>query len=288
MDPLQAVSIITQDGEEHSLFGGGICRFVGLTGVGNPDVRRIEERTPLQHGVVDLGYRLEPRQMQLSLMIARESAADADVARDQISTIFSPHDLPLRLRVRRDDGAIRQIDCHVNGPIDFPTQDRQAGAQRVIVPLIANESPLWYEPTEYSTEASFSMGGASLSVAGSLMTWEEWPILEFVGPQTDPTIQWNHPTTIMYIVGTIASGETWRMDLRPRHKTFYRVSDGANRLGTVNITTIPAFSIMSIKPLKWLKAFNTVYTQSDFIVSATGTDSNSRIRIRYYRRFISL
>jgi hypothetical protein len=119
---------------------------VTVTGVGSAPVRRLSQRGPLQHGETDIGYRLDPRSINLVLAFAPATLALADTARDTLARIFAPGNTPFNLRYTRDDGAVRQIDCYAVGMVDMPVtdEDRIGVMQRVAVQLVAPE-PLWYD-----------------------------------------------------------------------------------------------------------------------------------------------
>jgi hypothetical protein len=127
-------------------------KLISITGIGNADIRRLEERGPFQQGASDVGYRVDPRTMQLVIQIFGSSASDADTQRDKLSTIFSPiANSPIRLYVNRDDGTTRQIDCFAVSQVDLPAQlpDRILNSQRVMVQLRA-PNPFWYDPVVQS------------------------------------------------------------------------------------------------------------------------------------------
>jgi hypothetical protein len=74
----------------------------------------------------------------------------ADTHRDTLSAIFSPvSGRMVQLKVTRDDGAVRQIDCYTAGMLDMPGElgRRVLGLQRVGVQLKA-PNPVWYDPTQ--------------------------------------------------------------------------------------------------------------------------------------------
>ena len=49
------------DGVEYDLNYGDPAKFEGEDDLGMPDLHRMEERGPMQHGTTDRGYRLDPR-----------------------------------------------------------------------------------------------------------------------------------------------------------------------------------------------------------------------------------
>jgi hypothetical protein len=141
---------IIADEVTYSLSDGNPFKLVGVTGIGNAPVRRLEERGPFQDGSTDIGYRLDARLMNLSIVIFSNTNSLAEQNRTILSKIFNPRSgAPVQLRYTRDDGLVRQIDCHAVAQIDTPfdLQSRILTTQRVSVQLKAPD-PLWYNPNK--------------------------------------------------------------------------------------------------------------------------------------------
>src|SRR5690606_29449322 len=103
-----------------------------------------------QHGDTDIGMRLDPRTITLSLNFYATSGSVLDGYRDKLRTIFSPTDsYPVSLRLTRDDGEVRQIDCYTIGMADVPLSyvERPGLMHRAVIQLRAAD-PLFYDPTQ--------------------------------------------------------------------------------------------------------------------------------------------
>ena len=142
-DFIQNLQVIAEDGVTYQLYGGSPARFMALDGVGIPPMRRIIQKSPLQHGATDMGFRLEPRRMTLTLYVDADTTLQGDAFRDKLTHIFLPTNDPLRLVITKKNGALRQIDCYLDGQIDYPMSGRIGASHSVIVPLIALE-PAFY------------------------------------------------------------------------------------------------------------------------------------------------
>jgi hypothetical protein len=130
---LKALGLIAEDGNTYNLYSGqNPADLIALDGAGMATVRRITQRTPLQQGVTDRGFRLEPRRMTLALYINQPDELMADQMRDKLAYIFSPTISPLKLLATRLDNTQRQIDCYVDGTLDFPQSERLGPSQKVI------------------------------------------------------------------------------------------------------------------------------------------------------------
>ena len=106
----------------YNLNDGTISRLLpGVQGAGMPPARRLVQRSPQQHGHTDLGYRYDARQLRLPFLFDTTSLALADARRDDIYDIFkSLTGTPIKIKVTRDDAAVRQLDCYVTGVLDMP------------------------------------------------------------------------------------------------------------------------------------------------------------------------
>lgn len=121
--------------------------LLSATGMGAADVRRVTTRGPAQDGDTDKGYRLAPREIELVLGFQGTTDAILDGYRDTLTSFFKPlPSTPVKLKVTRDDGELRQIDCYVVGSIkiDLLKEHRPGHYHRATVRLRAPD-PAWYE-----------------------------------------------------------------------------------------------------------------------------------------------
>lgn len=283
---LTNLQVVAEDGITYNLYSGkNPADLMFLDGAGMAEVRRISQRLPLQNGVTDKGYRLEPRKMTLALFLSRDTELDADLMRDKLAYIFGPTITALQLKATRLDGTVRAIDCFVDGQMDFPQSDRIGASQKILVPLYAPD-PTWYDPTRQSQTVNLSSGTGIVSVPAAGLTADEWPVFEVTGPITNLRIQHSPVADLLDIVGTIPSGETWEFDLRPTYKTLKRMSDGANRLNFLATGTVRYYSTLRMLGEKLTKSYN--QTANAFTVTGTSTTGASQVVMRYYKRYLSL
>jgi hypothetical protein len=105
-------------------------RFVSFTDVSSAEIVRLGRRSPTQDSTFDLGYRLAPRTMQLELRFYASTAAILDTYRDQLAAIFKPTtSYTLQLRVERDDGVARTLNCHAVGEIEIALDPSEYAAK---------------------------------------------------------------------------------------------------------------------------------------------------------------
>lgn len=281
---------------ETIIFDGSPFWLVSAIGVGMGPVRRLSERGPFQHGVTDVGFRYDPRVINLVTALTAESLGDADTARDLLAWVCTPGSAALRLTCVRDDGATRQIDAHVIGMVDTPVQksERLGTMQRALVQLQAPD-PSWYDPNGLSLvleqissgvvgfqiplEVPWvqTVGGAidSTDTVNYAGTWPEYPIIYLTGPLQNPVL--THVTlglTLDFTGITIASGKTYIIDLRYGYKT---VTDGD---GNNAIDELSADSDLA----EWRLAPGA----NDINLTAVNGNSNSSARLSYMLRYAGL
>lgn len=283
--PLKNLEVIAEDGVTYNLFTGNI-HFVYLDGTGIPPINRLLDKSPLQHGATDRGYRIDPRPMTLHLTID----GNADASRDYIAKLFSPTDSPLTLKITRDDGAVRYIDCFTNGAADFPMSSRVGQMQHVDIELIA-PNPSFYNITQQTAGGVITDGANNYTLDVTGLTYEDWPIIDITGPVDAATAIIIQPTAqTITLANAIAAGDTYRFDFRQGQKSVTLVSSGANKLAEITTGSLAYFADFRILPEKAAYALGgaTYATSNKIIVTPTGTTGASAAAIYWTKRYLSL
>jgi hypothetical protein len=294
---------VIYDNEELRLTGRGPFDHVSVQGIGVPPVRRLTERSPFQDGDTDVGFRLDPRTINIVLISTAASLAQADAQRDTLFNYFKPLANQLALRCVRDDGTLRQIDCALLGMLDAPVSDQEriGGYQRYAVQLRAAE-PIWYDPQIHYWAA---LGGSSTGLKGfsvpvavpwiqSTLTvidtniafayagsWSSYPIIKLFGPANGVKIE-NLTTqdVLNFPALTLTAGHWIEVDLRYGHKSV--VDDlGANRIG--ELSSDSDLATWHLAPFPDAPGGENVI---HFKVNASATDATG-VQIAYYDRFVA-
>lgn len=275
------------DGTTYSLDDGTICYVAAVDGWGHPPLHRLSQRGPLQHGVTDLGFRLDPRDLALALDVIGSSGSDMEAKLADLSVLFAPSDDPVSFRYTREDGAVRQIDCHAVAGLKLGTGDGGPFDRRALVELLAPD-PTFYEPTQQSATLQPISGGWAIPwaipwaigtsdldddlVVTYAGTWREHPVLRLYGPIADPVIANATTGEEIDLTGTvIAPGDWYELDLRPGYKTVVD-SGGTNRLSAVLAGS--DLATWHLQP-----GNNTIS------LAGTGGTANTRLVVSYYRRY---
>jgi hypothetical protein len=266
------------------------------TGMGTPDVQRLAQAGPNQHGETDMGFRLKARQLQLILLWQSADESAYWQMRDSTMALFAPRSYARWLRLTRPDGAIRQIDVHPTGALDFPSQQRVGAATQQIAVTLAAPDPTWYDPTE--VVANFGIAGGSgaftvpmpvaFGVGAAVVnqttvitypgTWQANPVIQIIGPIINPVITNNTTGETLNITANITVGQTWTIDTRYGRKS---VTDqaGVNQIGTLSdASNLATFHLASI----------TDVPNGDNSLTVTGTNATAAtiIYLRYYTRYL--
>lgn len=150
-------------GTTYSLTDKNPFRLEDASGLGMTDVARLTERSPFQQGVSDLGYRVQARTVTLSILFTASSASALDTHRSTLTRMFQvSEDVPITLRVTRDDGTTRSLTCYTTGTgtLDLRPTDWPGNLHRAVVQLRA-ASPYWTGST--TTTTSIAPGTAAVS-----------------------------------------------------------------------------------------------------------------------------
>lgn len=273
----------------YNIANGTYCQLQypnGISGIGLPPITRDLQRHPNIEGALDHGYTLEAREMMLNLYYNVSSAAAADARRDAIYKIFRPFQDPLRLKVTRDDGAIRQLDVHTVGMLDLSMSDRVGYDQGFNVRLLA-PNPIWYEPNQYTATITPSATSwlSNLVYTGE---WEEYPVIKVYGAVTGFSMSSTITTasdTVTYSTGvlSVSAGDVFTFDLRPGYKTL-KNSAGVSQLGSGTAQNTFDFIFgfrLFPDPIESGGA-------NQLSGAYTTKDGNHKIEILYYRRFLGV
>jgi hypothetical protein len=263
-------------------------------GFGMPPLHRLTERGPLQHGESDRGYRLDPRMIQLVLMLRAESWAAFYTRRQELIDQLSPTlDAALNLRFTQPDGTVRQVDCYCAEGPQFSKRDaHRYQGQRAAVRLICPD-PAWYDPTRQSVRIVGETGGSGFAFpmavpwtfGGTTVgaetaidydgTWIEYPEIEIIGPIADPRIEHLDTGDVLDFDGTtIADGDSRIIDLRYGYKT---VVDGSGANKIADLTSDSDLATFHLKP-----------GTNNLGFSGTSAGTNTAIVVRWYRRYLGV
>lgn len=221
---------------------GLTLRYLGDQGFGLAPLHRITTRGPLQHGDSDIDFRLDPRILQIPLVVQNTSTTpmiQSYTIRQALLNIFRPQNSGvLTVTV----GTIvppmtRSINVKVLGGLTFDV-DPQDYHVRTVVQLRADD-PTWYDEQQFNTSTILGVNFGLTYGLENAGNWLSFPQIQATGPVTNLTITNTTTSQVLNIPGTISAGTSYYFDLRYGYKTIYT---GPNQTGTNVISAISATS----------------------------------------------
>jgi hypothetical protein len=266
---------------------------IEFDGFGMSPVRRLTQRGPLQNGDTDVGFRLDPRTMRISVQAYATTAAQFHSRREELLNMLRPGTDAVKLRWTYA-GTQRQIDCHVSGGLSLGSSTFLKNNFRDVVELRASD-PTWYDPVGGSLQFAQTGGGTPWAVpvvfptnfgasnlSGSATVtlseanaWDTFPIIYATGPVTNLVITNTATGDVLDFTGSsIGGGVTYTIDLRYGYKTVID-STSTNRINQLT-------SSSNIATFRLVPGANTITVTGTSITAATN------IYIQYNTRFIGV
>ena len=291
------ISVIVA-GTTHSLDNGTYCYFIGDEGMGMPPAQRIDRRGPAQHGVLDDGFRLEPRQCGLYLEVPAVSRSELYTNRKALLGIFKPWGSYISLRYDLDNGDVRQLDCHFASDFSLASGDRTGFHQRVAVRLRAPD-PSFYDPSQKSRtfyvvgadglsfpigfpipfSGSIITGGEDLEYVGS---WQTYPTIILTGPLQNPRIENVTTGDRLELEYNLIADEVVTIVLTPGAKTITNNdTPPTNLIGTLSDDSDLGTFHLAAHP-------DATGGINVLTVDAGGATVASKIELEWYNRYIGI
>lgn len=267
-------------------------------GFGMTPLHRLNERGPLQDGVTDLGYRLDPRTINLVIPTIGDTWSDRYTRRQELLRILAPGNDVVKVKFTDPAGSVYQIDGYcIAGPL-FGSQDMWGNDFKAAFTLYCPD-PTWYDPDAQSviyqlggggdtmlvpTVIPMTIGGSTIDVSQTITytgTYKSYPVIRITGPITDCVITNNVTGYKLDFTGvTIGAGAWYEIDCRYGHKTVENNS-GVNKIADLtNDSDLSEFAVVNDDPLSSFD--NSISVSGSSITAAT------KVTIVYYNRFIGV
>lgn len=267
-----------------SLTDGAPFKLLAAHGMGGPPIRRLVARGPAQHGDTDIGYRLQPRDIELQLGFAASTDAILDGYRDLLARIFRPLvDTPVSLRVTRDGPITRQIDVYTVGPIDISLlpEHRPGHYHRARVRVRAPD-PTWYDPVPGTATLTGTAPWNNVVVSGVQILGDmpDFPILTLTGPISAPNILNQQSERFRFkVTTTIGAGSVLVIDTRHGRKTL--ILNGSVNYRSELIPELSHLETWHLEPLGSGQGVNPIY------VVASGATTDTKLEVVFHHRYSS-
>lgn len=267
-------------------------------GLGLPAVRRLTERGPAQHGDTDIGFRLEPRIVNLVVGIFGSDPSGYWAARRSVQRLLKPSSVPLALRYTLPTGDVRQLDVVYGGGLSWGSSERFISAHRAGFQLRAAD-PTFYDPSWQSIPFGISgasgnwaipwpipwpIGSATVDQTQAVVTdgeWRSYPIITARGPIDDLVI-YNETTNekLDFTGHSILSGDTLTIDTRYGVKSVVD-QDGVSQIAALSDDSDLATFHLDADP-------DAAGGVNSIRVTGSGADSTTIIYFQFQPRYIAL
>jgi hypothetical protein len=273
--------------------------LVGTVGFGLSPAHHLTQRGPFQQGDSYIGLRLDPRIIQLPLVVVASSAEDSFSKRAKLASLFRISDDVVTVRMAWTDSTgtyDRSIQGRVLGQLSLDT-DGEFYTIRTSVQIRCND-PTWYDSTQTTAILTSTLFGTptlypkpypvfygaavvnkitTINYAG---TWDAYPIIQITGPATNLVISdtLNHAINFL---SPVPAGALWTINLG------YGVYTVLDEFGVNQFSALASASDL----VNWR-----VFAESDLVpngvntisVSATGTDAETNVTMYYTARYIGV
>ncbi len=234
----------------------------------SPPVRRLEERGPLQHGVTDVGFRLDPRVFTLTLVLVGDTMSALNTLRKNLINIFKPlSSTPIKLNYALDNGDVRQIDCYLAGSLNMGGQGLNGYYSQTVAVQLKAPDPTFYDPTGVSINYGITTSGGTGSIPMAIPqivgsptvnqttaisytgTWPVNPTIIIKGPLTNPVITNLTTNEKLDLTGAVLiSSDTYTIDTRYGYKTI-KDQAGVNKISLLSSDSNLATFHLDVDPV---------------------------------------
>lgn len=280
--------------------------------LGLSPVRRLAQRSPLQEGDTDLGYRIDPRFVDLGWVLRGTSLTDYRNIRERFQEVWVPRDTSVVLTFTFED-RVRALGVHLDGELNWA--NRVATIERVSGVFKASD-PRLYDPSIQTV--LFSLAGGSggsgwpidwpipwpigddvlnlavniLYAGGSRLGAPEYPRIRILGPIDNPVILQETTGEVIDFsagAGLSLSGPTEWVDIDlagPDRRDAKTVRDQDGNSVDQFLTPESDLATWHLAPAGELLPSGSWATGTNVVrVSGSGVTSQTLVTMNYYDRY---
>lgn len=299
-------------GQLYDLNDGEEIRLLDFD-LGLASVRRLSQRSPLQQGDTDLGYRVDPRYVDLVWAIKGNSLPHYRDVRARILEVWTPRDDAVQVVFTFED-RVRALDLHLDGELNW---FERSGVIEKVSGVFKASDPRLYDPSIHTAlfSLSSSIGGGSgwpipwpipwpigsdvldlafsIDYAGSSrLAAPEYPIIRVRGPISNPVIMnetTNEQIDLSANGGLILADPTKWVDIDlagPARRDAKTIRDQDGNSADQYLTTDSDFATWHLAPAGELLYDGSYATGTNVIrVTGSGVTSNTLVTMNYYDRY---
>lgn len=296
---MDTLTLTTYDGQSFTMPNSVFAFEVFPGGFGAPPTQFATRQGYQQHGVTEIGYTLQPREIDLEFW--RASACDRLTYwtnRAELLDFLRPNrNGALVLTVTREDNSQRSLTVRANPGAQFPAQQSNDWNIREGLSFTAFD-PIWYDPavTTYAPASSspselvfpitfpIQFGAPGLLFTQAITydgSWKSYPSITLTGPYTAVTLENSVLSAAIFLTVAIAAGEQRILTLTPGQQTVLDAA-GVSQMGDLG----PLSDLVNFALLPTPEAPGGVQTLS--VIMIGGTNGVSAVSIRYNTRYFGI
>lgn len=293
--------LTTFDGEE-LFFQQPDFKLIAYGGYGAPPTNYSTRRGYKQHGVTEVDYLLDPRQIELTFW--HSPACDRQAYWD---TRFALHEIfrpnrggELMVTFIMPNGDQRALMVRADPGLEFPAEEDNHWAINEQVNFTAFD-PIWFDPDTTNTDIlltesintdlvfpftfPFTFGTSGLIFSSGVITypgtWRTYPTITLTGPYTSARITNLDTGAVITMVVPTSAGDTRILDLTPGNQSIVD-SNGVSRYNELGTdSNLIAFNIRPDPEV-------TDGQQTIQVIMQGGSSGQSTARLTYYNRYFAL
>jgi hypothetical protein len=279
-------------------YSGITIYLMGSINWGMAPITRITQRGPFQDGDTDIDYRLNPRVINLPVLVPGTSYDEFANNRENLLQMFKPGNDTATFKSILNAGSFYEISRSIDVKIAGATMDSSSNDfhVRAVIQLRADD-PTWYNttqnvlqltytqfgtPTPYPKPYPVPYGAASVNNQLGVVytgTVVSHPIIQCIGPLSDLVIA-DGAGRLISFTATIPAASIWTVDLRYGRKTIID-QDGVSKFQYLSVTS---------DIVNWGLYPDPTFDsgQNPISVSATGTTNVSVVNMYWYDRYVGI
>lgn len=271
--------------------------LISFDNLGMPPITRFNQSSPLQNGVFDVGFKLQPRRFKLEFSYIGNDQEDIYEKRNRLFSFFSPSNTEVLIKFTFSNGEKRHIKAFFIDGFSFPTTTHMF-MQEKAVGVFYSPNPLFFDPI--SENVTFNIAGSAsgfsipmaipLGIGSSSIDYSQainydgnfkTPVTIYIyGSITNPTIENESTGEKLAFIATIGSGDYYIVNTKFGEQSV-EDQDGNNVIANLSDDSdLATFHIASNPEVA--SGLNSIK------VSGSSADANTKVVIQFFNRFLEL
>lgn len=284
LDKLYQIHLIAPSSAIYDLNSQNLYIVNWTDGLGAAPFHRFSERSAGQHGVTDLGFRLDARLIDFHMTLVAVDPTAYWYRRATMLDFIKPSVTPFIMQFLLSNSVNpdleRCLHCYLYKGLSFDTRKRKGLSQEADFTLIAPD-PVFYDPTAWTSTLTFTYGDSYKEVTLPIQgNWASYPQIVIEGPVLNPCIVNLGTNEKIALAYQVAVGETVTIECAYGLKTIKNGS-GTNLIS--KLTTDSDFSTFHVDPDLTGSDVNKMHLTGTLTAGQT-----CHVTFNYYDRYVGI